>query len=122
MILLTIINTTAIIFILLKMKAIDISIVKVGTFWENTLLGYNIWFWKKHIRIPIRNRKKVETREDVQRMLKIPNRNKHNRVQQLTAKFSWLKTWKEAKQFEKYYSIVDKETVSGLVSNFKPKQ
>ena len=39
--------------------------------------------------------------------------------QTLSAKFSWLKTTEEVKQFEKDYSVVDRKLVADLVSGFK---
>lgn len=44
-----------------------------------------------------------------------------NKLQALSAKFSWLSTWEEVKQFEKDYSVVDRKIVENLVANFKYK-
>ena len=48
--------------------------------------------------------------------------SQQNKLQTLSAKFSWLKTWKEVRQFEKDYSVVDRKIVANLVTNFVPKK
>ncbi len=120
MILLTIINTAAILFILFKTGIIEVEIRRDETFWGNTLVGYNVWIWKKYFRIPIRNRRKTELADEINRMIK--TYNKQAKIHRLTAIFSWLKTEEGVKQFKKDYSVVDYETVDRLVSNFKPKE
>ena len=65
--------------------------------------------------IPIKNKKKVEKQEDIERMIKYSYQNK---LQTLSVKFSWLKTWDEVEEFQKDYTIVDKNIVESLVDNF----
>ena len=57
-------------------------------------------------------------RENIKHMLK---QNNQSRRQILNAKFSWLKTIDEVKQFEKDYGKVDKEFVDKLVDQFHVK-
>jgi hypothetical protein len=125
---LNIINTLAIIYLIFAKKSnYYLDIRKETTYYDNTLLGYRLSLWKKIgrgfntsknlIYIKIRNRKKTETREEVSRMIK--NYSQQNKLQSLSAKFSWLKTLDEVNQFQKDYSIVDKKIVSDLVANFK---
>lgn len=132
MIYLTIINTIAICFILFKLYAnISFSIDKITSFQNDTLLGYRFHINKNRnfeyythsifsFYIPIRNKKKTELAEEVQRM--ISQYSEQGKRQTLTAKFSWLKTWEQVRQFEKDYSVVDRKIVENLVTNFKPKQ
>ena len=89
------------------------------TFFNGTLLGYDVWLWGSHFRIPIRNKRRTELREEVDRMLLHPDK-KHIK-QQLGAMFSWLETWEEVAQFEKDYSIVDRKIVQDLVAKFVAK-
>ena len=70
--------------------------------------------------IPIKNKKKVEKEEEINRM--IATYSQQNKLQTLSAKFSWLKTWDEVRQFEKDYTVVDRKIVANLVTNFVPKQ
>lgn len=65
--------------------------------------------------IPIRNGDKIETRDKV---MKLIHGSAQNRLQQLTAIFSWLKTDEEVQEFKKNYSIVDEKLVDRLVSEF----
>lgn len=129
MITLTILNTLLIIYLILQHKLkYYIGISKKETFWKNTLLGYQITLWKElseysanavcSIYIPIKNRHKTKLREEIERLMDLENPTKIN---SLTAKFSWLKTWDDVRQFEKDYSIVDPDYVKKLVSNFTPK-
>lgn len=130
MITLTILNTLLIIYLILQHKLkYYIGISKKETFWKNTLLGYQITLWKKtsewratnpvySIYIPIRNKHKIELREDIERLMDLENPTK---IHYLSSMFSWLKTWDDVKQFEKDYSIVDPDYVKKLVSDFKPK-
>lgn len=113
--LLTIINTLLIIFILVKIKIIDIDIRRDETFWKDTLIGYDIWVNRFYIRIPIRNKRKVELKEEIEKLME---GDSYTKTQTLYAKFSWLKTEEEVKQFEKDYNIVDPEMVSKLVETF----
>jgi hypothetical protein len=52
----------------------------------------------------------------------IAKESQQNKFQTLSAKFSWLKTWEQVRQFEKDYSVVDRKIVERLVANFVPKQ
>ncbi len=113
---LTILNTIAILVIFSKLRIIKVTIRRDETFWNKTLMGYDIWIQKVYFRIPIRNKRKTELNEEISRMIaKYDNQSKR---QTLYAKFSWLKTWEEVRQFEKDYSVVDKKIVEELVSNF----
>jgi len=118
MIILTILNSIAIVVIFFKIKIIKITIRRDQTFWNKTLLGYNVWVNKYYFRIPIRNKRKTELKEDIQLMI---TGNQQSKNQRLSAIFSWLRTWDQVKQFEKDYSIVDKKIVERLVTNFVPK-
>lgn len=126
---LTILNTLLIIYLILsKNTKIYFSFGKNKTIFENTLIGYEIILWKRLsnysstgilvLRIPIKNKRKTELKEEIERLLK---GNKQNIIQTLHAKFSWLKTWEEVDQFKKDYLIVDKELVEKLILNFKEK-
>jgi hypothetical protein len=120
MIFLTILNTIAILVIFFKLEIIKVTIRKDETTWNKTLLGYDVWVQKIHFRIPIRNKRKTVLSEEVNKMIaKYDNQSK---LQTLSAKFSWLKTWEEVRQFEKDYSVVDRKIVANLVTNFVPKQ
>ena len=128
-IILTIINTLALIYLIFLKGKYYIDVRKDTTFFNNTLLAYRITLWKGLSKysstaiytlvIPLKNKKKTETREEVNRM--IATYSQQNKLQSLTATFSWLKTWEEVRQFEKDYSVVDRKIVENLVSNFKPK-
>ena len=119
MVTLTILNTLAILFILFNQNIIKIDIHRDETFWNKTLIGYDVWFMGKYFRIPVRNKRKTELSEEVLQLIK--TNNPRHITQTLTAIFSWLKTWEEVRQFEKDYSIVDKDTVDRLVNSFVPK-
>ncbi len=116
---LNILNSLGILVILYKMKIITISLRRDVTYSNKTLVGYNLWINKKLIRIPIRNKRKLELQEEV--LMMIGTYSYQAKLQRLTAAFSWLKTWEEVRQFEKDYSVVDRKIVANLVSNFKPK-
>lgn len=126
MILLTILNTLAIIYMLYKQSKLYIEFTKDTTFFDKTLVGYRIVLWKKTsehsakgvytLKIPLKNKQKTETQEEVNRM--IAKSSPQQKLQMLNAKFSWLKTEKEVKQFEKDYMCVDQKIVENLVSNF----
>lgn len=120
---LTILNTLAILVIFFKLKIIEIHTYGNKTFWNKTLTGYDVWlifFGKKfYFKIPIKNHRKAELSEEVQRM--IATYSQQDKLQTLSAKFSWLKTWEDVRQFEKDYSVVDRKIVERLVSEFKPK-
>ena len=120
MIFLTILNTIAILLIFFKLKIITVTIYRDETFWNKTLLGYDVWVQNFCFKIPISNSRKTKLNEEVHRM--ITKYDYQGRLQTLSAKFSWLKTWKEVRQFEKDYDIVDREIIENLVTNFIPKQ
>lgn len=116
MILLTIINSLAIIWIIFHK---DFSVHKNESFGVHTFLG--LYFYYKHrgfLYIPFRNKRKVEVMENIESMLKS---NQQSRRQVLNAKFSWLKTIDEVNQFVKDYGSVDKEFVHKLVTQFHVK-
>jgi len=116
MILLTIINSLAIIWIIFHK---DFSYHKNESFGVHTFLG--VWFYYKHkgfLYIPFRNGRKVRLREDIENMLKGSDQS---RRQTLNALFSWLKTIDEVNQFVKDYGKVDKEFVDKLVKQFHEK-
>jgi hypothetical protein len=117
---LTIFNSIAIIFILVNQKIIDITIRKDTTY-NDILVAYFFYFKnKRYFKIPIRNKHKTELREEVYRL--INNATPQGRLQTLSAKFSWLRTWEEVRQFEKDYSTVDRVIVERLVSSFIPRK
>ena len=128
MIVLTILNSIILIYLLIKgNNKLHITFKKEKTTWEKTLLGYSLTLWKKQgygvssiytIYVPVKNRRKVELSEEVSRLIS----DSTNRNYTLNAKFSWLKTWEQVRQFEKDYSVVDRKIVERLVANFVPKQ
>jgi hypothetical protein len=120
MILLTILNTIAILVIFFKLEIIKVTIRRDETTWNKTLMGYDVWVQKFYFRIPIRNKRKTELSEEVNRM--IATYSQQDKLQRLSAMFSWLKTWEQVRQFEKDYSVVDRKIVERLVTNFVPKQ
>lgn len=122
----TILNTIAIAYLFWKQCKLYIAFTEDRTFIQNTLVAYHITLWKKvsefsssgvfTIVIPIKNKRKTELSEEVQRMIaKYDNQAK---LQALSAMFSWLKTWDEVRQFQKDYEVVDRKIVENLVSNF----
>ena len=129
MIALTILNTIAIAYLFYKKGKFYIDWRKDTTFIKNTVVAYHIILWEKTsefsargvytLVIPIKNKKKVEKEEEINRM--IATYNQYNKIQSLSAKFSRLKTWKQVRQFEKDYSVVDRKIVANLVTNFVPK-
>ena len=130
MIYLTILNTITIGYLFYKKVKFYIDWRKDTTFINNTVVAYHITLWRKTsdfsvsgvytLVIPIKNKKKVEKEEEINRM--IATYNQQNKLQTLSAKFSYLKTWEEVRQFEKDYSVVDRKIVANLVTNFVPKQ
>lgn len=122
---LTILNSLILIYLVYKQLNYKITIDKNKTFLNHTVLGYNIMLWKKIndnsssgksiMYIPIKNAKKVELQEEIHRLI---SSSEQNRLQTLSAKFSWLKTIEQVKQFEKDYSVADRKIVENLVSNF----
>ena len=130
MIYLTILNTLAIVYLIASKKSkYYIRFRKETTTYENILLGFRLSLWektsensassKKSIYFKIRDRKKTEMQEDARRM--IAKYSQQNKLQSLSAKFSWLKSWDEVKEFQKYYTCVDQKIVENLVANFVPK-
>jgi len=116
MILLTILNSLAIIWIIFHK---DFCVRKNESFGVHTFLG--LWFYYKHrgfLYILFRNKRKVEVREDIESMLRGSDQS---RRQTLNAKFSWLKTIEDVNQFVKEYGKVDKEFVDKLVTQFHVK-
>lgn len=130
MIILTILNTLAIVYLIASKKSkYYLKFKKETTTYENTLLGFRLSLWQKvdeysanskhSIYLKIRDTKKTEMQEEARRM--IAKYSQQNKLQSLSAKFSWLKTWDEVKEFQKYYTCVDQKIVENLVANFKPK-
>lgn len=118
MIILLLINTIAIIILYFKVGIFKIIIRKDETFWNKTLLGYDIWINKFYIRIPIRNKKKIELKEEI---VQLKSYSKQHKLQNLSAKFSWLKTLKQVKEFEKKYKEVDETIINDLINKFNKK-
>lgn len=130
MIYITIINTIAIIYLLFAKKVNLYFEFKTNRTSENKVLtGYRIILWKRNdsysstslfvIKIPIRNAKKLEISEEVNKM--IHQYSYQSKLQTLSAKFSWLNTWEQVKEFEKNYECVEQKIVQNLVRSFKPK-
>lgn len=130
MIYLTILNTLLIVYLITAKKSkYYLKFGKETTTYENTLLGFRLRLWKKEgscsasskhsIYFKIRDIKKTEMQEEARMM--IANYSQWNKLQSLSAKFSWLKTWEEVKEFEKYYTCVDQKIVEDLVVKFVPK-
>jgi len=129
MIFLTILNTIAICYLLYKKGKFYIDCRKETTFIKNTFVGFTITLWKKTsensatgvytVNIPIKNKRKTEKAEEINRM--IATYSQQNKLQTLSATFSWLKTWEQVREFEKDYEVVDRKIVQRLVANFVPK-
>lgn len=98
---------------------IKLTIKKDLTWYQKTLLGYEIWINSHYFRIPFRNSEKVKLREEIQYMISCCD--EQQRRQKLNAMFSWLKTWEKVRQFEKDYSVVDRKYVEKLVNGFVPR-
>lgn len=126
MIYLVILNTLAIIYLFAtKNSRLSLEFRKEVSSRNKTLLGFSVMLWNKHngrriIHIPIRDAKKTEMREEALYM--IAKYSYQNKLQSLGAMFSWLRTWEEVKEFQKYYTIVDEKIVNDLVSKFVPKK
>jgi len=126
---LTILNTIAIVCMILKNCNYYIDWRKHKTFKENTVTGYTVTLYRRtssycssgvfSLNIPVRNRKKTEKREEIDRM--IAQYSQQNKLQTLNAKFSWLRTWDEVRRFEKDYGVVDSAIVADLVRKFVPR-
>lgn len=124
----TILNTLAILYIIFRSYvSVYVDLRKDTTFSNNTLVGYRLTLWKKtnygstgiySLYIPIKNKRKVELSEEIERLLKP---NNPNRRYTLGATFSWLKTIEQVLQFQKDYSVVDEAYVNELVDKFKLK-
>lgn len=130
MLYLTILNTLAIVYLIATKKSkYYLTFKKETTTYRNTLLGFRLSLWKKtseysssskhSIYLKIRDTKKIEMQEEAQRM--IAKYSQQEKLQSLSAKFSWLKTWDEVKEFQKYYTCVDQKIVENLVDKFVPK-
>lgn len=126
MIILTILNTLLIVYLILSKKSkYYLKFQKETTSYEHTLLGFrlslyeNLTYSCKSIYLKIRDKKKTEMEENARRM--IVKCSQQDKLQSLSAMFSWLKTWEEVREFEKYYTCVDQKIVENLVANFKPK-
>ena len=110
---LTILNSLAILFLFYKTGIVKVTIRRQETFWKKTLIGYMVGINKFYFIIPLRNERKTKLREEIKKM--ITEYNYWEKRQALAAKFSWLKTWEEVRQFEKDYSVVDSDMVKFLV-------
>ncbi len=119
MLIISIINSIAIVFLFYKLEIIKITVYREETFWNKTLMCYNIYIHGHHFRIPVRNKYKTELNEEINRMISLYDHQ--GKLQRLTAIFSWLKTLDEVKKFEKEYSVVDRKIVEKLVLNFNIK-
>lgn len=117
---LTLINTACVIFILFKTRIIGISFSKNRTFWKKIVYSYTIFINGRGFVIPIRNEHNAEVEDDIYAMNKY--RLHSDRCRALRSKFSWLKSEKEVRQFQKDYGVVDPEFVKTLVSEFNLKQ
>lgn len=124
---LSILNTVAIIYLIVFKDSKYYFEFKKEKSNGLVLLGYMLGFWKitsygatqiYYLYLPIRNAKKIRLLEEVQRLI---NNSQQNKLQSLSAMFSWLKTLEEVKQFEKDYMVVDRKIVENLVANFKSK-
>ena len=119
MITLTQLNTVLIIInsiIIIFMLTHHVRFGLIYSWGRQTLVGIQIYFKHKgFLYIPIRNQHRTQVRNDIKNWSKHSDQSRH---QVLYATFSWLKTIKQVKQFEKDYSKVDKEFVSKLVEEF----
>jgi hypothetical protein len=130
LIVLTILNSLLIIVLFMSCKSkFYFRFSKEKAIFSGTLLGYTLRLWKRDseysahgvwsVYFKIRNKEKTEKNEEIHMM--INKYSEQHKRQSLNAKFSWLETMEEVKQFEKDYSCVDNKFVSELVSNFKMK-
>ena len=119
---LSILNTLILVYLLIRGKY-KITITGNKTWYYGIITGFDITLWRVGeysstgivtILIPIRNKRKA----DIQDEISFINKNPQNKLQILSAKFSWLKTEKQVKQFQKDYSIVDEHIVKKLVDGF----
>jgi hypothetical protein len=127
MIFLTILNTIAIAFLFYKKGSYYLEFFKDKTP-RNVLVAYEITLWRRMshysansvytLIVPIRNKEKIVKQEEITTLLTY---DKQKVLQYLSAKFSWLKTLEEVRQFEKDYTVVDRKIVEKLVANFVPK-
>jgi hypothetical protein len=130
MIFLTILNTIAIAFLFYKKGSYYIEFYKDKTDGK-ILVAYEITLWKRiseysansvyTLIIPIRNKDKIVKQEEIKKLKTLLTDDKQKVIRLLSARFSWLKTWEEVRQFEKDYSVVDIKVVANLVANFVPK-
>lgn len=84
--------------------------------WSSRPLIYGYSSSKRVLYIPIRDHRKLEFKEDVEKLMKLDSKEDSRR--DLRATFSWLKTIKDVEEFEKYYSVVDSVYVKELVDRF----
>ena len=112
---LTIINTCILIYILSRKH---FRVHRWASSHKDVLTGFSVQFkGKRVIYIPIRNHRKTELKENINRMIAD---NEQSRRQTLNAFFSWITTPEDAEQFKKDYSIVDRAFVQELVNGFEP--
>lgn len=128
---LIILNTVAILYLILQhMIKYYFTFNREVTQYKKTTLGYRLLLWKKvnehhsksiwSFSINIRNRRKTEKEEEARNM--IAKYSVYQRRQSLHTKFSWLKTWGEVEEFQKYYTCVDRKCVEDLVASFVPRK
>ena len=86
---LTILNSIGIVYILFKL-IIKVSIQRNETFDKKTLYRYTVFINDFSFRIPIRNEYKIKLNEEVTKM--IGTYDNQQKLQVLSAKFSWLNT------------------------------
>lgn len=126
---LIIINTILLVYLLIKSFSNDyyICIYRNKTSYLKILYGINISLMKKTsygatniytFYIPLKNYYKCKVKDNLYNLMKPNNSNKDNT---LRAMFSWIKTKEDAVQFQKDYSIVNKELVKYLVSKLQVK-
>ena len=114
---LTIINSCVLIYILTRKH---FRLYRWTSSHKGVLVGFSVQFkGKRIIYIPIRNERKTNLKENVDRMLSY---NKRSRRQTLNAFFSMITTIEDAEQFKKDYSIVDMAFVHELVNGFEPEK
>ena len=108
---LTIINTCILIYILTRKH---FRLYRWTSAHKGVLIGFSIQFkGKRVIYIPIRNERKTNLKENINRMIAD---SEQSRKQTLNAFFSWITTIEDAEQFKKDYSIVDRAFVQELVN------
>ncbi len=125
---LTILNSLAIIYLIAKANGIYLTVEKEQTS-NGTTTGYRGYVMKKteygsrsiySVGIPIRNSNKTELSEEISKLMSMNHLG--NRDYTLRAKFSWLRTRKEVEDFERNYKVVNEELVKELVGSFMENQ